>query len=72
MKIMKNNEKIKRDLSIGLDFVENIIQNPDLLDNIPDGTTISFLDREISKSETIKEQKMNRKYVKVKRSFELL
>lgn len=69
---MQNNERIERDLAIGLDFVENIIQNPDLLDEIPDGTTISFLDRATPKTETMKEQKMNRKYVKVKRDFELL
>ena len=69
---MQNNEKIKRDLAIGLDFVENILQNPDLLDEIPDGATISFLDRATPKTETLKDQRMNRKYVKVKRNFELL
>lgn len=69
---MQNNEKIKRDLAIGLDFVETIIQNPELLDEIPNGTTISFLDRTILKTETKKEQRMKRKYVKVERKFELL
>ncbi|NQU86984.1 MAG: hypothetical protein HQ541_14605 [Mariniphaga sp.] len=69
---MQNNEKIKRDLAIGLDFVENIIHNPDLLDGIPEGATISFLDRAMPKIETKKDQKLNRKYVKVNRSFELL
>lgn len=69
---MQNNEKIKRDLAIGLDFVETIIRNPGLLDEIPNGTTISFLDRTASKTETKKEQRMKRKYVKVERKFELL
>ncbi|MBA7534047.1 hypothetical protein ES705_26293 [subsurface metagenome] len=69
---MGNNEKIKSDLAVGLDFVENILQNPKLLDNIPDGATISFLDKATTKKETKEEQKMNRKYVKVKRKFELL
>ena len=69
---MTNNEKIQRDLAIGLDFVENIIQNPELLDDIPDGATISFLDKAAAKTETKEEQKMKRKYVKVKRKFELL
>ena len=69
---MQNNEKIKRDLAIGLDFVETIIQNPELLDEIPNGTTISFLDRATLKTETKKEQRMKRKYVKVERKFELL
>ena len=69
---MQNNEKIKIDLAIGLDFVETIIRNPELLDEIPNGTTISFLDRAALKTETKKEQRMKRKYVKVKRKFELL
>ena len=69
---MQNNEKVKRDLAIGLDFVETIIQNPELLDEIPNGTTISFLDRATLKTETKNEQRMKRKYVKVERKFELL
>ncbi len=69
---MRNDEIIKRDLTTGLDFVESIIQNPELLDDIPNGTTISFLDKAISKTETKQEQRMQRKYVKVKRKFELL
>ena len=69
---MQNNEKIKIDLAIGLDFVETIIQNPELLDEIPNGTTISFLDKATLKTETKKEQRMKRKYVKVERKFELL
>jgi len=69
---MRNDEIIKRDLTTGLDFVESIIQNPELLDDIPNGTAISFLDNAISKTETKEEQRMQRKYVKVKRKFELL
>ncbi len=69
---MQNNEKIKRDLAIGLDFIETIIQEPELLDEISDGTTISFLDKAAKKTETVAEQQMKRKYVKVKRKFELL
>ena len=69
---MTNNEKIKRDLAIGLDFVESIIQNPERLDDIPNGATISFLDKAVPKTETKEEQKMKRKYVKVKHKFELL
>lgn len=70
--MMKNNEKIERDLAIGLDFIEDIIQNPGILDEIPNGTTINFLDSARRKTETKKDQKLNRKYVKVKRKFELL
>ena len=70
--MMGTNEQIKQQLAIGLDFVENIIQNPDLLDKIPNGATISFLDDASSKVEMKKEEKFQKKYVKVKRKFELL
>jgi len=66
------NEKIKRDLAIGLDFIETIIQEPELLDEIHNGTTISFLDKAATTTETKEEQRMKHKYVKVKRKFELL
>ena len=69
---MTNNDKIKNDLAIGLDFVEKIMHDPDLLDEIPDGATINFLDQANPKIETKKDQERNRKYVKVKRSFETL
>jgi len=69
---MKKNEKIERDLAIGLDSIENIIQNPGMLDDIPNGTTINFLDSATRNTETKDEQKINSKYVKVKRKFELL
>jgi len=69
---MQNNEKIKRDLAIGLDFIETIIQEPELLDEISNGTTISFLDKAATTTETKEEQLMKHKYVKVKRKFELL
>lgn len=66
------NEKIEKDLTIGVDFIENIIQNPGMLDDIANGTTINFLDSATPKKETKKEQKRNRKYGKVKPKFELL
>jgi hypothetical protein len=42
-KIMKKNEKINSDLVIALDFVESIINNPELLDSISDGVTADIL-----------------------------
>jgi len=43
---MTNKEQIQRDIAIAFDFVEQIIDNPDILDKIPDGTAITFLDDE--------------------------
>ena len=69
---MTNKEQIQRDLTIAFDFVEQIIDNPDMLDNIPDGSNITFLDDENVKPEKKLNTNTYKKYVKVKRSFELL
>ena len=50
MKKMTNKEAIKKDLSIGMDFIHSIIQSPDLANDIPNGSTISFLDEAGSKT----------------------
>jgi hypothetical protein len=69
---MTNKEQIQRDLSVAFDFVEQIINNPDMLDKIPDGSNITFLDDENVKPEKKLTKNTQKKYVKVKRSFELL
>ena len=43
--------KYQRDIAIAFDFVEQILDNPDMLDKIPDGASITFLDDENIKLE---------------------
>ena len=69
---MTNKEQIQRDIAIAFDFVEQIIDNPDILDKIPDGTAITFLDSENVKPEKHISKNSAKKYVKVKRHFEVL
>lgn len=69
---MTNKEQIQRDIAIAFDFVEQIIDNPDLLDKIPEGSAITFLDEGNKKVEKRKDRVPIRKYVKVKRHFEVL
>jgi hypothetical protein len=69
---MTNKEQIQRDLAIAFDFVEQIIDNPDILEKIPEGTEITFLDNENVKREKLKGKNTEKKYVKVKRHFEVL
>lgn len=69
---MTNKEQIQRDLAIAFDFVEQIIDNPDILEKIPEGTAITFLDNENVKREKLKGKNTDKKYVKVKRHFEVL
>ena len=44
---MTNKEQVQRDIAIAFDFVEQIIENPDILDKIPHGTSVTFLDEEM-------------------------
>jgi hypothetical protein len=69
---MTNKEQVQRDIAIAFDFVEQIIDNPDMLDKIPDGTAITFLDSENLKLEKQISKNTSKKYVKVKRYFEVL
>jgi hypothetical protein len=68
---MNNKEHIKKDLVVAFDFVGQIIENPELLNEIPDGTEIKFLDDVKPKTEKPKKSS-SKKYVKVKRQFEIL
>jgi len=59
-------------MAIAFDFVEQIIDNPDMLDKIPEGATITFLDEGNNRTEKNIVREPERMYVKVKRNFEIL
>ena len=69
---MTNKEQIQRNIAIAFDFVEQIIDAPDILDKIPDGSSITFLDSENVKPEKRIGRSIAKKYIKVKRHFEVL
>ena len=69
---MTNKEQIHHDLVVALDFVEQIIDNPELTEKIPEGTAITFVNEEDQKVEKQSKKIPVKKYVRVKRHFELL
>jgi len=69
---MTNKEQIQRDIAVAFDFIQQIIENPDLTEKIPDDSTISFIDNENKKVEKQTSRLSSKKFVKVKRHFELL
>jgi len=69
---MTNKEQTQRDIAIAFDFIEQIIEDPDMVDEIPEGAAISFLDDENVKPEKRSHVGTSPKYVKVKRHFEVL
>lgn len=69
---MKNKEQIQRDLAVAFDFIEQIIDHPELTDQIPEGSAITFIDKENTKAEKLTSKDPARKYVRVKRHFDVL
>ena len=80
---MTNKERISKDISLAFDFAKEIVKNPKILDSIPNGVTICFLDndqpiqekenppaRTPSTREAGKEK--NNKYIRIKRQFEVI
>lgn len=67
---MTNKEQIQRDIAIAFDFMEQIIHNPELTDKIPEGAAVSFINEGDKRTEKVKIPK--KKYVRVKRHFEVL
>ncbi|MEI6436590.1 MAG: hypothetical protein WCP32_17320 [Bacteroidota bacterium] len=68
---MTNRERIKKDIAISFDFVEQVVACPEMLEKIPDGSAIRFLNSETGNREN-KIEKGKNKYVRVKKHFELL
>ncbi|MCX6271824.1 MAG: hypothetical protein NTU44_11500 [Bacteroidetes bacterium] len=69
---MQNKDQVRIDLSIAFDFVGQILQKPEILDSIPPDSSISFVDNENPKKEMKRDEKIIKKYVKIKRQFEML
>ena len=72
MSDFSNKDQIQNDMIIGFDFVEKIIQNPTLLDKLPDGASICFLNSDHPKVEDSKLEYLNKKYVKISREIVIL
>lgn len=68
---MTNKETIERNIGLTFDFLKQVIKEPSLLNNIPDGTVIEFVEKDFAKKETKVSVKPN-KYLKVNTQFELV
>jgi len=69
---MTNKEQIQRDIAVAFDFAEHIIDNPEILDKIPEGSSVTFIDEENVKPEKLRDEKTAKKYIRVKRQFEVM
>lgn len=68
---MTNKETVNRNIGLTFDFAKQIIDNPALLDELEDDSTIEFLQKDYPETKTVNDVVAD-KYIRVKRSFELL
>ncbi len=70
---MTNKEIVNRNLSLTFDFVKHLIDNPDLINKLPDYSELSFLDKDfiIGNDKPAKSGNSKKAFIKVKNSFEI-
>jgi hypothetical protein len=68
---MTNKETINRNLGLSFDFIKQVVKNPELIDEIENNSTIEFLQKDYPEREKTK-QIIADKFIKVKRSFEMI
>ena len=70
---MNKKDKIERDISLTFDFLRHLVDHPEMVDKIPDGTEVEFIGPDVIKSEVSGKQNLEGKsiLVKTKRVFEL-
>ncbi len=70
---MTNKETIERNTGLTFDFVNHLIDNPQLAENLPNNFTLEFIEKDfpnIEKRQHNQESALARKFVKVKSTFE--
>jgi len=68
---MTNKETINRNIGLTFDFLKQIVKNPELIDKVENNSTIEFLQKDYPEREPAK-RIIPDKFIKVKRSFELI
>ncbi len=68
---MRKDEIIERNITLTFDFLRQVIENPTIIDNIPNGATIEFVQKDVPIIETKRTKKPDR-FFKVKHKFEMI
>jgi len=73
---MTNKETVERNIGLTFDFVNELIENPALTENLPDDFKLEFIEKDFPtlerKDDTMKEQETKKKRVKVRNTFDFL
>jgi len=68
---MTNKETVNRNIGLSFDFVRQVVDHPEWMDNIKDHSTIEFLQKDYPEREEAR-RIIPDKFIKVKRNFELI
>ncbi len=63
---MTRKEKINRNIGLTFDFLRQVVDNPSMINDIPDGSVLEFVDKDFP----IKGDLTNKYIIKVKNTFE--
>ena len=44
---MTKNEIVQRNISLSFDFIRHLVKNPDLLESIPEGAEVEFVEHDL-------------------------
>ncbi len=72
---MTNKETVERNIGLTMDFINHLIDNPDIAENLPDVFSLEFAEKDFPrtehKQETVSNVTMKQKIVRVRNGFEL-
>ena len=66
---MRKEEIVERNITLTFDFLRQVVKNPEIIDDIPDGSLIEFVEKDRPLVEKKRTRKPDR-YFKVKHQFE--
>jgi hypothetical protein len=72
---MTNKETIERNMGLTFDFVNYLMDNPTVVDNLPANFKLEFIEKDFpnieKKDQSKTSSKIKRKFVRVRNTFEL-
>lgn len=72
---MTNKETVERNIGLTFDFVNYLVDNPNVAENLPDEFKLEFVEKDFPKNEKKEKvksgSKFKSKYVRVRNTFEL-
>jgi len=72
---MTNKETVERNIGLTFDFVNHLIDNPTIADELPEGFKLEFIEKDFpnieKKGQSEPDSQIKRKFVRVKNSFEM-